>query len=101
MHAAHCIPSGPVYPLLQVQLINIELPSAECVYAGHWLHVDSSISPVPAEYVPSEHCEHDDDPFTSLYVPAIHAAHATPSGPVYPLLQVQLVSSPLPSGEYV
>ena len=101
MHAAHCIPSGPVYPLLQVQLINIELPSAECVYAGHWLHVDSSISPVPVEYVPSEHSEHGADPFTSLYVPAIHAAHATPSGPVYPLLQVQLVSSPLPSGEYV
>ena len=101
MHAAHCIPSGPVYPLLQVQLINIELPSAECVYAGHWLHVDSSISPVPVEYFPSEHCAHADDPFTSLYVPAIHAIHATPSGPVYPLLQVQLVSIELPSGECV
>ena len=100
MHAAHCIPSGPVYPLLQVQLINIELPSAECVYAGHWLHVDSSISPVPVEYFPSEHCAHDDDPFTSLYVPAIHAAHAVPSGPVYPLLHVQLVSCLLPIPEY-
>ena len=52
MHAAHCIPSGPVYPLLQVQLVSIELPSGEYVYAGHWLHVDSSISPVSVEYLP-------------------------------------------------
>jgi hypothetical protein len=99
MHAAHCIPSEPVYPLLQVQLINIELPSGERVYAGHWLHVDSSISPVSVEYLPLAHRVHGTEPFTSLYVPAIHAEHVTPSGPVYPLLQVQLVSSPLPLGE--
>jgi len=86
-----------VYPLLQVQLIIIELPSDECVYAGHWLHVDSSISPVSVEYLPWEHSEHDDDPFTSLYVPAIHAAHAAPSGPVYPLLQMQSDTAPLPT----
>ena len=89
-----------MYPLLQVQLINIELPSGECVYAGHWLHDDSSTSPVPVEYLPSEHSEHVENPLTSLYVPAIHAVHAKPSGPVYPLLQVQLVSSPLPAPEY-
>ena len=100
MHAAHCIPSGPVYPLLQVQLINIELPSAECVYAGHWLHVDSSISPVSVEYLPCEHSEHGAEPFTSLYVPAMHPAHAVPSDPVYPLLHVQLVSCLLPIPEY-
>ena len=82
VHAAHCIPSGPVYPLLQVQLVSIELPSGECVYAGHWLHVDSEISHVSVEYLPSEHSEHGADPFTSLYVPATHAAQAIPSGPV-------------------
>ena len=49
MHASHCIPSGPVYPLLQVQLVTIGLPSGECVYAGHWLHVDSSISGISAQ----------------------------------------------------
>ena len=99
MHAAHVIPSGPVYPLLQVQLINIELPSAERVYAGHWLHVDSSISPVPDEYFPSEHCEHDDDPFTSLYVPAGQSLHVeAPYGRYLPAKHPQelLESAPAP-----
>ena len=54
--------------------------------------MDSEIWAVSAEYLPLEHSEHGAEPFTSLYVPAMHAAHAVPSGPVYPLLQVQLVS---------
>ena len=39
------------------------------------------------------------EPFTSLYVPATHATHAEPSGPVYPTLQVQLVMMLLPGPE--
>ena len=81
-HASHVPPSGPVYPLRQVQLVIILLPSSECVLAGQSLHVDSEISPVSVEYLPSAHGEHGDDPFTSLYVPAAHAVHSTPSGPV-------------------
>ena len=100
-HASHSAPSGPVYPLLQVQLVSCLLPTRENVCAGQSLHVDSEIWAVSAEYVPLEHSEHGAEPFTSLYVPATQAAHCIPSGPVYPLLQVQLVSIELPSGEYV
>ena len=52
-------------------------------------------------YLPCEHSEHGAEPFTSLYVPAMHAAHAAPSGPTYPLLQIQLVCCLLPIPEYV
>ena len=100
-HASHSAPSGPVYPLLQVQLVSCLLPTPENVCAGHLLHVDSKISPVCAEYLPSVHSEHGAEPLRSLYVPTMHAAHAAPSGPVYPLLQVQLVSIELPPCEYV
>ena len=100
-HAPHSAPSGPVYPLLQVQLVCCLLPIPEYVCAGQSMHVDSEISAMAVLYWPCEHSEHGAEPFTSLYVPAIHAAHVTPSGPVYPLLQVQLVSSSLPAPEYV
>ena len=101
MHAAHAAPSGPVYPLLQVQWVCCLLPTPEYVCAGQSMHVDSEISAMAVLYWPCEHSEHGAEPFTSLYVPAMHAAHCIPSGPVYPLLQVQLVSIELPSGEYV
>ena len=81
-HASHSAPSGPVYPLLQVQLVSCLLPTPENVCAGQSLHVDSEIWAVSVEYVPLEHSEHGAQPFTPLYVPAIHAAHVTPSGPV-------------------
>jgi hypothetical protein len=68
---------------------------------GQLLHADAMIAAVAVLYLPREHSVHEAEPFTSLYVPGIHAAHATPSGPVYPLLQLQLVSSPLPALEYV
>ena len=99
-HASHSAPSGPVYPSLQVQLVSCLLPTPENVCAGQSLHVDSEIWAVSAEYLPSEQGEHGAEPFTSLYVPAIHAAHAVPSGPVYPLLHVQFVSCLLPIPEY-
>ena len=43
MHVAHDAPSGPVYPLLQVQLVSTPLPTPENVRAGHTLHADSEI----------------------------------------------------------
>jgi hypothetical protein len=101
IHAAHSAPSGPMYPLLHVQFNRMLLPAPEYVCAGQSLHVASNIAPVPVEYLPCEHCEHGDDPFTSLKEPATHALHTAPSGPVYPLLHVQSVSSPLPAIEYV
>jgi hypothetical protein len=87
-----------VYPLLHVQFNPLPRPEYEC--AGQSLHEDSEIWAVSAEYLPSEQGEHGAEPFTSLYFPAMHPAHAVPSGPVYPLLQVQLVSCLLPIPEY-
>ena len=61
--------------------------------------VDADVAAVALLYFPAGHSWHAADPFTSLKLPASHASHSAPSGPLYPLLQVQLVSSPLPSGE--
>ena len=52
-------------------------------------------------YLPREHSVQDAEPFTSLKPPASHASHSDPSGPVYPSLHVQLVSTPLPTPENV
>ena len=107
VHAAHAAPSGPVYPLLQVQLVSSPLPKPECECVGHSLHVASEIAAMWGTMaalfcvLPCAHSEHGAEPLTSLYVPAMHAEHCIPSGPVYPLLQVQLVSMQLPSGECV
>jgi hypothetical protein len=100
-HAVQATPSGPVYPLLHVQFTSTLLPAPEYVCAGQLLNVASEIAPVSVEYLPAEHREHGVDPFELLYVPAIHAAHSMPSGPVYPSLHVQLVRSMLPAPEYV
>ena len=56
---------------------------------------------MPDEYFPLEHGVHSAVPFVSLYVPALHARHASPFGPVYPWLHEQLTTLPLPAGEYV
>jgi hypothetical protein len=64
-------------------------------------HDPAMVAPTTAEYFPREQREHGVDPFTSLYVPASHAVHFVPSGPVYPWLHLQLVGSPLPAPEYV
>ena len=42
---------------------------------------------------------HKADPADALYLPATHAAHGPPSGPVDPALQMQFVRTELPSGE--
>ena len=49
--------------------------------------------------LPSGQSLHAADPDTSLYLPASHAAHAPPSGPVYPTLHVQATTAVLAAGE--
>ena len=88
-------------PALQTQSKAASLPAGANEFVVHAEHVLSSIAPRASEYLPSVHREHGAEPFTSLYVPAVHAAHCIPSGPVYPLLQVQLVCIELPPSEYV
>ena len=48
---------------------------------------------VSVEYVSAGHVAHALLPVTSLYIPVAHATQAVPSGPVYPVLHVQLLSS--------
>ena len=101
-HSVHVTPSGPVVPATHVHKVSSPLPSPEYVFNGHSLHVESAIWAVPVENFPCRHSEHFDDPSTSLYVPAMHAVQPMlPSGPVYPLLQMQSVWMLLPSPEYV
>ena len=66
LHSVHTQPLGPVKPLLQVQFKIALLPWPEKECGGHSVQVISQISPVPVEYVPSEHSEHGDDPFEPL-----------------------------------
>ena len=42
---------------------------------------------------------HDPAPDTALYVPATHAVHVPPFGPVKPALHVQSEEASLPAGE--
>ena len=66
-HAAHVLPSGPVYPDLQ-------------------RHAEMAVFPVPdvTELIQSVHRAL---PVAPLYLLTAHAAHVLPSGPVYPELQ--------------
>ncbi len=62
--------------MLQMQLVNAELPAGELEFVGQAVH--------------------SADPVDALYPPAPHAAHSSPSGPEKPALQVQ---NELPSDE--
>ena len=78
-HALQLPPSGPVYPLLQVQALSSTLAGGENVFCGHPVHVSL--------------------PDDALKVPASHAVHASPSAPVNPALHLQSVMATLPGGE--
>jgi hypothetical protein len=79
-HAQHVPPSGPQYPALQIQAVTVVCPVAECP--------EFSLQAVQAA-----------EPLSVLYVPAAHAMHVPPSGPVDPALHRQLVEFGLPLAE--
>ena len=54
---------------------------------GHDTQTVELLAPDTAEYVPAPQLLHAALPPPILYVPATHAAHGPPSGPVYPALQ--------------
>jgi hypothetical protein len=56
-------------------------------------------APVVARYLPAPQSVHLIEPIASLYVPATHAEHASPSAPVYPALHRHLVNRLLPTKE--
>ena len=60
-------------------------------FTGHAKHVATDVAPTVAEYVPCPQLVHARVPVVILYLPAVQAEQTPPSGPVYPMLQVQPV----------
>jgi hypothetical protein len=58
-------------------------------FIGQAKQVDSDVAPTPTEYFPAPQSLQVVDPVTSLYFPATHGTHASPSSPDEPVLQVQ------------
>ena len=81
---------------MHVQLLTDALPENDDAFEGHAKHVLLLAAPTCAEYVPAAHWVQGAAPDTSLYLPALQAEHIPPSGPVKPLLHVQLLSEMLP-----
>ena len=71
-HAVQGPPFGPVYPVLQVQLV-------------------SSVLPILALYESAGHVVHACEPSQFLYFPCAHSTHNPPSGPVNPATQEHTV----------
>jgi len=80
-HAVHVPPLGPLHPLLQVQLVEAELPLGELAFDGQALHVAVADAPTAVEYVPAVHCMHTVVPVNVLYLPASHAVHVVAATP--------------------
>jgi ABC-type cobalt transport system substrate-binding protein len=97
--SVHVPPSGPVEPALQVQLVEAALPASELESDGQVVHVELAAAFTVVEYVPAPQSVHAAAPVDVLYFPAAHAVHVPPSGPVEPVLQVQLVEAALPASE--
>jgi hypothetical protein len=68
-----------------------ELPTDEVEPAGQTRHDAAAVAASVAEYVPAPQSVHSEEPVSLLYFPAMHAEQTPPSGPVYPMLQVQPV----------
>ena len=79
-HAVHSPPSGPVYPAMHSQSVTLSLPAADVAS-------DDGQS------------KHSALPAVSLYLPAGHAVHWSPSLPVYPASHTQSVTLPLAAGD--
>ncbi len=93
----HVPPSGPVWPLLQVQLDSAMLADADPEFAGHARHsvvlvfeyvlaiqglqTSAVVPAIDVETLPAVHCMHRAAPSLSLNFPATHAVHGPPSGP--------------------
>ena len=82
-----------------MQVATAELAFGEFEFAGHVRHVEASVAPVLAEYVPAPQSVHPALPAIILYFPATQAAHGPPSAPVKPTLHVQLPAAELAFGE--
>ena len=95
----HEPPVGPLYPALHTHAATDVLALGELEFAVHVRQVDSSVAPTVDEYFPAAQSVHAALPVPILYLPAAHAEHTPPSGPVYPTLQVQAATAVLGLGE--
>ena len=68
--------------MLQVQFKRMPLPPPENVCAGQLMHVALEMEAMAVLYLPCEHSVQAAEPLVSLKLPASHAVHSTPSGPV-------------------
>ena len=71
------------------------LPAGEIELAGHDEH---ALAP-ESDQEPARHSSHSSLPAAALCLPAAHAEHAPPLGPVKPALHVQAMAAALPAGE--
>ena len=81
-----------------LQFVKAELPTGEVELDGQGMHVELADCLSCVEYFPVPQSVHATAPVDDLYVPATHAAHGPPFGPVHPEVQVQLVKAALPAG---
>jgi hypothetical protein len=81
-HAVHMPPFGPEKPVLQVHADGSELEIGELESAGHARQVNTLVAATAVEYVFPPQVLHTAVPVTVLYVPATHAVHGPPIGPV-------------------
>ena len=72
------------------------LPAGDVNPTAHAVHTETPL----AEYVFAAHTSHAAVPDAFLNLPASHAGHGPPFGPVYPTLQEQDVTIMLPADEF-
>ena len=70
-HAAHSLPSEPVYPALQTHSVISPLACGELVYVGH----ERQLAATASLYFPAVHGKQDPEPAVLLKVPAAQASH--------------------------
>ena len=83
-----------------VQFVDAVLPLGDIPFDGQALQVALDDAATAAEYLLATHRVHGTGPGIVLYLPASHALHVPPLGPLHPLLQVQLVETALPAGDW-
>jgi ABC-type cobalt transport system substrate-binding protein len=99
--AVHVPPFTPVNPALHVQAAITELDASELEFAGQDTHTAEAVAPTATEYKPTAQSVHTTLPLLVLYLPATHAEHTPPSGPVKPALQTHPPMAELDAAELV
>ena len=86
-------------PLLQVQLLNDELPRPEKECGGQAEQALSDVAPAAVPYLPAPQALQASAPATGLNLPAWQLTHCPPSGPDAPGLHLHWVIDELPDGD--